>query len=306
MSESYFELFFQSYKYEKDLTEFINVYNCLCSAIKKRGNRFFTINDVNGFYFDTKKLVYSVNNGKRIDLKDYVGARIEVEIKLICNIIFLVSYSVIGIVYDNIYDVVFPEEYWARIFDYFKKNLKKLYNKYYIDMSIEIKEFEKELDALIYEMLSTVNNNTNIFAQIYGNGNLLPHTRGDKCGAEYTAKLIKNLNCTAKKKYNMGSMQMFEQNVDEFLMALKRRKQYSSLQADYLKYLCIEFARGRKVKKNDIPDYAMVTSLDKLDEKFENLKSEETVFVTFDNFVNSFCLEKGIMYREDVYKMLIV
>lgn len=185
MSESYFELFFQSYKNEKDLTEFMNVYNCLCSSIKKRGNRFCTINDMNGFYFDMKKLIYSVNNGEIVDLKDYIGARIELEMELMYSIILLVNYSIIGMVYDNIYDVIWPKEYWDGLFHYFKKNLKQLYNQYYIDMSIGIKEFEKELDALLYEILSTVNNNTNILAQIYGNGDVLPHTRGDKCGAEF-------------------------------------------------------------------------------------------------------------------------
>lgn len=277
MSESYFELFFQSYKKDKDLTEVINVYNYLCSSIKKKGNRFCIINDTEGFYFDMKKLIYSVNNGEKVELNDYIGKRVELESELMYRILMIVNYSVIGIVFDNIYDVNFPQNYWEGLFDYIKQELENLYNKYYIEEMIGIKEFEKELDALIYDVLSKVNNNINVLAEIFDNDDTLPHIRGDKCGAEYTAKLIKNLNSIAKKKYNESSMKKFEQNVDDFLKALKEKKQYSSLKVDYLKYLCMEFAKGRKIKKNDIPDYAMVTSFDTFGEVFKDINLKETV-----------------------------
>lgn len=300
MSESYFELFFQSYKKERNLTEFESIDRILSQSIKNNGGTIYTINDTEGFYFDINKLVHSINYGEEIHLNDYIGTRIEQEKKLMHIVILVIIYALTCVVFDCVCDVCFPKEYIGKVQGYIKQELEKLYVQYYIDMELEIKEFEKELDALIYDVLIIINNNIDIFSAIKKN-TVLPHTNGYKSGAEYTAKLLKNLKKFAKEIGRKSATEMFEEKLDEFIYKLKEEKGYTSLKIDYLKYLCKSFAKGRRIKKNDITDYAMITSLDIKEVVFQNMNIEETVFISFDNYVNAFCKDKGILYREDIF-----
>lgn len=308
MSESYFELFFQSYKSTKNINDFAEIYQFLNEFARNNKQELFIINQKDAFYFDSEKFAKTYNNKDNLFLSDYLPIRVENESKIMCSLIYGINYALFATIFDSIYDVDFGMDFWKKINKFIQTEVSNLYKKYYIDLAIDINDFETEIDKMIFEVFIFVNQQIKMLKELSEKTEIsIPDVNVENSGSKYIKKLFAKLNNRTNVILNQlgkSPQELYKYNLNEYLSELKSEKNFSELQILYYREICEQFIQERKIRKNDIIDCSIISSLNVKDEIFTKYKEPKFLFITFDKFLFRFCRDNRIMFDEEQYNSL--
>lgn len=190
----------------------------------------------------------------------------------------------------------------------YKQKLVICIKKYYIDLAIDINDFETEIDKMIFEVFIFVNQQIKMLKELSEKTEIsILDVNVENSGSKYIKKLFAKLNNRTNVILNQlgkSPQELYKYNLNEYLSELKSEKNFSELQILYYREICEQFIQERKIRKNDIIDCSIISSLNVNDEIFTKYKEPKFLFITFDKFLFRFCSANRIMFDEEQYNSL--
>ena len=284
-SDSYYEFLCHCYKHncEEDFEEF---YSFIIDFCKKVCGNLPQIIDTPGYYsFDTKKFVKDLYNGK-VDYKFYVEKRVNAEAELLKNLYIPLIETIKELLNNKFPTIQLYEEKDYKMIELIDKCIKENLYKYY-----NTKDSELSADMCVNVPISIV-------IEKYRNINYCNYSTVEQMEDKIDEFDICNcLNAFLKEVINDKTQEYKIANEDFYNIFCKftqkcRDKNKEIVLYDYIDYIVkkILFKTDRKVKKNDIIDLSIIsTIISYIDGSGD---SQNNVFISFDKFLRNFIKDK--------------
>lgn len=315
-SETLFELMFQNVKKDNNISEFCDQYQFINEFKRKYNLNFKIMNSISDIEFDNEYLVKCVNSNIPINFSKYINIRIDSEIKIMLTFLRIIHTTVKDVVLEVTGDTVFTEDFEDHlnlIYKTMETDIRLIYNKYYISYSITITEFENEIDnllgSIIYLTCDKINQYTNQINPKLSISNELKSEYVIESEGEINiqgAKFVQDLYKRLGKRCN--THKQFSKELEDCIKLLIAENKMSMTETNFIKFIAEKFISGRKIRKNDVLDYSLVTSLNEksIVMNFDSKVNKENIYlITFDKTLRSFSEKYNCLYNESIYNCFL-
>lgn len=315
-SETLYELFLQSLRFNKNLELFIDQYRFFHN-IKKQTNAYVSVlNSKNGMYFDMEYFADCINNNKKIDLEKYIDNKIKNEHKILNLFINTLLAATCNTFLQVTGDKVFELDYEVLV-NMCRNEIEnltlELYNKCYLTFEIDKRDFEQDLDKVMKNVFVILYKLINTHAIILGK--TVPFdmlNSKEEFGVDHMNKIFNKLSTYLKGNIKENVKEIFNKELTDFIIVLKTNTSLSIEETQFISYILQKYVNNRrKIKKNDIIDYLIVTGLNansivRLDNN-SSLKNNllpnksNSILISFDKVLFDYSKEKNWLYKKDTY-----
>ena len=314
--ETLHELVYQSIVNTGDTRQFDEQYQFILQLNKRQDklNNLIILNWRNGMYFDMDKYKIYCEGEKKTDINEIVFPRLDTEKRFLRLFMNLLTVSINNVMFELIEDIVYTDLHSTIIKEVNKlvdTELDELYREYYITRTIKKGDFEKFLDKsikiILYEMLSSTQLNfklCDIHVEFYKAIN-----NREKYGVTYIKKFFNIINSSrvlSEEKIDFKSVFLKEL---KFNLQRKELQNLSIVEKEFIESILVKYMfNHRRLSKNDIVDFFIITSIENTDLFTPNgVKINEPIkLVTFDTIMYEFSKEKAYLYDSDVYNRFLV
>lgn len=309
-SQVLYELYYQSYKQNGNVNLFVSQYNFLKNSLKDRMQIW---NDFD-MYFNLTELKHDNEETYNLFISNKQIAEEEEMYSLVRHLMTVVACVIFEFTGDEVEHYKYVDSINIMFAD-LKLEIKTLYNCFYhkikfYNKAIETnKEFENELDKLIFKFVKRHLNLINEHAKILNKSLEIDNELNNKenIGREYIVKVFNKIR--SSRKANVKNV--FLQELDKYTTLLK--KVFKPIEIEFMKELFIDYIIDkRRIRKNDIIDSLMVSyvNFDAVVNCVTTIVDEQiiqnSVLITLDRYLYTFSEKYKYMYNSEIYKKILI